>query len=468
MGLFDSIKERLLGRGDINVGLIKHYGKKAVSNDLQELNRLSKLPFRETIGVSDQILEKYKDKTGQDIQRELMKKYLKTDVLALDEQMQRAEIREELKDQNLSEEEKEKVVEETLEKRRNAKDKEFGNDKDKARKASIYEALYNVQLKDYTELAAKAKKAQFDKNAVTLSAQEAMTLVAMEKNLEKTGLLYHNNTKKNIEDVDRIKKKREDFEHKMDYNQRGTEMRGKEQALEIDRLYADRAKKYKEYIQAIKDPNKSPQEKYAYKRAYEEANLALFQKVPSIQEFTQELQVQKGNEELAKKELKGDHSIVAGQFREDIKTTDSKMAQVMNEVQEDKIKEDEMAFEQGRKVQEEELEKGNISAAKAIGDAQSEGMTYDENIDKTPEQATKVEAKQEVKENFEDRENTFQAGLRRINNLETKSPDELRNIVEDRKKDEEEKIREDASKQAQEVEDYNEKIRMKKNNKPNV
>ena len=254
----------------------------------------------------------------------------------------------------------------------------------------------------------------------------------------------------------------------MDYNQRGTEMRGKEQALEIDRLYADRAKKYKEYIQAIKDPNKSPQEKYAYKRAYEEANLALFQKVPSIQEFTQELQVQKGNEELAKKELKGDHSIVAGQFREDIKTTDSKMAQVMNEVQEDKIKEDEMAFEQGRKVQEEELEKGNISAAKAIGDAQSEGMTYDENIDKTPEQATKVEAKQEVKENFEDRENTFQAGLRRINNLETKSPDELRNIVEDRKKDEEEKIREDASKQAQEVEDYNEKIRMKKNNKPNV
>ena len=73
-----------------------------------------------------------------------------------------------------------------------------------------------------------------------------------------------------------------------------------------------------------------------------------------------------------------------------------------------------------------------------------------------------------MKENFEDRENTFQAGLRRINNLETKSPDELRNIVEDRKKDEEEKIREDASKQAQEVEDYNEKIRMKKNNKPNV
>ena len=186
MGLFDSIKERLLGRGDINVGLIKHYGKKTVSNDLQELNRLSKLPFRETIGVSDQILEKYKDKTGQDIQRELMKKYLKTDVLALDEQMQRAEIREELKDQNLSEEEKDKVVEETLEKRRNAKDKEFGNDKDKARKASIYEALYNVQLKDYTELAAKAKKTQFDKNAVTLSAQEAMTLVAMEKNLEKT------------------------------------------------------------------------------------------------------------------------------------------------------------------------------------------------------------------------------------------------------------------------------------------
>ena len=52
-------------------------------------------------------------------------------------------------------------------------------------------------------------------------------------------------------------------------------------------------------------------------------------------------------------------------------------------------------------------------------------MTYDENIDKTPEQATKVEAKQEVKENFEDRENTFQAGLRRINNLETKSPVEV-------------------------------------------
>ena len=42
----------------------------------------------------------------------------------------------------------------------------------------------------------------------------------------------------------------------------------------------------------------------------------------------------------------------------------SKMAQVMNEVQEDKIKEDEMAFEQGRKVQEEELEKGRMKVIK--------------------------------------------------------------------------------------------------------
>ena len=153
---------------------------------------------------------------------------------------------------------------------------------------------------DYSSKVLKIKDAQYESMEIALGTKDAIEILAMEKNLEKIDLLYHNHTGKNISDVKQIKEKKQDFKSKFDYNQRGIENNTDNRTALINRLYSIREEKYLMYIKALKDPNKSPQEKALFKQDYEKANLDLIQNIPSLSEYTKDLQIQGKNEKLAK------------------------------------------------------------------------------------------------------------------------------------------------------------------------
>lgn len=481
MGFFDRftgfLKRSTFSKDyNINDRLMSYYGEEATVDSYLEIEKLTENKFKETLDISDQILDKYKEKNNDDIQKELMKKYLKLsqdDInrqMLVDEQQESEQIDKELEGQNLSEEEKKKIKEETLEQKRKGEIPEDTKDKKKALQTRIYEATYNVMYKDYTEKVTDIKNAQFDGRDLSIDTKEAMEIIAMEKNLEKIDLLYHNHTGKEITKVERIKDKKEDFQHKMNYNEKGIQNMASEQAKNLDRLYKIRAEKYEQYIKALKNPNVSNPEKAMLKKEYQEANLDLIQNVPSLQEYNKDLEIEGQNKELVEEaELKQPSAATAYMY-DNPKEQDTKpdAAKDIDRVQEDKLKRDEMSYEKSRILQEDAIKKGDIEAAKKMGDAQREGNIYEENIDKVPEQATisEINEQQEMEQRTSD--SNFARSLRQVRNLDESSPEELEKMINGREQDEKEMIRKNTKEEIQKQEEYQREIRSKnKNNRPN-
>ena len=142
------------------------------------------------------------------------------------------------------------------------------------------------------------------------------------------------------------------------------------------------------------------------------------------------------------------------------------MAEKVYNVEETQKQRDARNFEQSRIEQRESLEKGDLSTAKKIGDAQRDKRVYDENIEKIPEQSTLSQTKKDVDKEEERSDSNFFASLRKVNNIEDKTPEELQNIIEDRNRDAEDKIKENAYKEQLEQKTEYQRYR-KQNKRPN-
>lgn len=482
MGFFDRfIKKNEIGIEGLNSQILSKYGgKKNVNEAYFEISQITQKKFKDTLDINDQILEKYAKINNQDIQADLMKKYLK---LSQDDLNKMAIEKEQLEANQIDE-----GVDETLEgvdkktkdevkkdlKEEQKEDKQKGKvtdakDKKKELQTKIYEATYNRMYKDYANRVLDIKNAQYASMAVGLGTKEAVEIIAMEKNLEKVDLLYHNHTGKDIAQVEKIKDNQRDFKAKFDYNQRGIENNTDDRTRRINELYVRREEEYKKYIKALKDPTKSPYEKALYKQDYQKANLELIQNIPSLSEYTRDLDIQERNEELVKEANLGDSSAINNRFNEKSghaeKVTDSKMADNIYDVQETQMQRDARNFEKSSIEQKDAIDKGDLAAAKEIGDAQRDKRVYDENIENTPNQSTISQTKRDVEREEDKSDANFFASLRKVNNIEDKTPEELEQMVEDRDDDAEEKIKENAYKE--QIKQDTEYERYRKNKRPN-
>lgn len=482
MGLLDKFFRSSINTDGVSQLVISRYGgKKSVQRSYDEVGRLTSKKFKETLDINDQILEKYARINNEDIQAELMKKYLKIsqddlNKIAIEqEQQENHEIDEQVdqalkgQDKNTKEQVKEDV------KKDEQKDKQEGKDvgkKDKkeALQTKIYEATYNKMYKDYASRVMTIKDAQFSSMAVALTSKEAVEILAMEKNLEKIDLLYHNHTGKNIDDVKRIKQEKKDFKNKFEYNQKGIESNTNARASKISLLYKKREKEYMAYILALKDPAKSPQEKALYKRSYQEANLELIQSIPSLSEYTKGLEIQEKNEQAAKDKNLGATSAVNNKISSDKqkeqKVTESDMAHNIYNIKDSQEKREIKNFEMSRIHQKDLLEKNDIASAKQIGDSQRDKRVYDENIERIPNQSTYSQTKKDVEEKQEIGDSDFFSSLRKVNNIEDRSSEELKSIIDDVDKDAQDKIKENAYKEQIKQETEYQRYR-KQNKKPN-
>lgn len=475
-------KRDQVGIDSINEEIISKYGgKKTVQEAYIEIGQNTSKKFKETLDINDQILERYARINNEDIQKELMQKYLKLsqddlNKLAIEqEQNEKNEIEQEV-DESLKDVDKktrDKVKKDVEEEQKEQKQKgklPDTKDKKKELQSKIYETTYNRMYKDYSNNVMKIKNAQFDSMAVGLSTKEAVEIIAMEKNLEKIDLLYHNHTGKDISKVEKVKEQKQNLKSEFDYNQKGIEYNTNERARKINELYARREEEYKKYIIALKDPSKPPQEKALYKQAYEKANLELIQNIPSLSEYTKDLQIQGENEKIAKEANLEEKTAINSRFNEKDervkRVTESKMAENLYDIEKTQRQRDEKTFEHSRIEQKDAIEKGDLNAAKKIGDAQRDKRVYDENIEKLPKQATISETKKDVQREEDRSDANFFASLRQVNNIEDKTPEQLKNIIEDRNKDAEDKIKENAYKEQVKQETEYQRYR-KQNKKPN-
>ncbi len=474
MGLFDRVKNVFSKDYDPNDKSANFYGYNLKIDTYAEIEKLTNREFKETLDINNQILDKYKEKNHDDIQKDLMKKYLKLSQddmnkqMLIEDEQEKAEMDKELEGKKLTEEEKEKIKEDALEQKRKGEIPLDGKDKKKAIQTRIYESTYNVMYKDYTEKVKRIKNNQFDNRDITIDTSKAIEIIAMEKNLEKIDLLYHNHTGKEITQVKRIKEKKENFQSIINYTEKGIQSINSDQARTLETLYKIRAEKYEKYIKALKNPNVSDQEKAVYKKEYQEANLDLVRNVPSLQEYTKDIQIEEKNKDLAKDaKLKQPTASTKYMYdRESEEKTKPDASKEIERVQEEKLERDEKAYEHSRIEQDDALNKGDIKTAKEIMDVQREGNIYDENIDKMPRQATAVEVKEEQAEERKISDTNFAQSLRKVKNIEESTPEELKNMIEDRDQDAEEKIRQNAKEELKKQEDYQREIR-RKNEKPN-
>ena len=123
-------------------------------------------------------------------------------------------------------------------------------------------------------------------------------------------------------------------------------------------------------------------------------------------------------------------------------------------------------FEMSRIHQKDLLEKNDIASAKQIGDAQRDKRVYDENIEKVPNQSTYSQTKKDVEEKQEVGDSDFFSSLRKVNNIEDRSSEELKSIIDDVDKDAQDKIKENAYKEQIKQETEYQRYR-KQNKKPN-
>lgn len=472
---------------DFNVddNLARFYGKNVATQSYDEILDLTKRKFKDTIDISDQIIEKYSKTTKDDVQAELMKKYLK---LSQDDLNKEAIAREKLEmqtmeeevdssiegvDKNTKEQVKKDLKEQAKEDKEKGKEPTSPKDKKKELQTKIYEATYNKMYKDYAYRVMKIKNAQYASMAIGLETKEAMEIIAMEKNLEKIDLLYHNHSGKDISSVKRIKDEKTKFKSEFNYNQKGIENNTQERARKINLLYVIRAEKYEKYIRALKDQSKTPQEKYLFKQEYEKANLNLLQNIPSINEYTKDIEVQQVNEEMADKENLSKKTAINNRIDNPNgkveKVSTSKTADLVYDIKDTEEKRDANVLDKSMKIQDDELNKGNYAVAKQIGDAQRDKRVYDDNIKKEPVQSTISQTKKEIDKEEGRSDSDFFNSLRKVNSIEDKTPEELQNIVEDNNKIAQDKIKERQYNEQiqQKIQEEKERARNNKNKRPN-
>lgn len=473
MGVFEKIISNISGRDyNVNDQLAAVYGQKVATNAYKEISRTLRPKIKETATVNDQILAKYSKKNKEDIQNDLMKKYLK---LSRDDLNQQEIARKELEEQQIDSEvdkalegadqkTKEQIKKDLLQEEQDGKKELSEKDKKKELQARIYKAAYTRMYKDYTNNVLRVKNAQFAAMGIAVSSKAAIEMLAYEKNLEKLELMYHRTTGKEFSQDKDIKQKRQEFKNKFEYDQKGINATTDERSKEINRLYAIREDKHRKYIDALTDKSKTPQEIAMYKREYQDANLDLIQKVPSLQEYTKDLEVQSKNEKMAKEAGLENKSAVNNRIdnrnlddtkNRSEKVTDSKMADLIEDVQKTEDRRDEMNFEYSKNVQKDQLEKGNYNAAKEIGDTQTSRRVYDENIEKTPNQSTIAETKKDVEKQQDRNDDMFFNSLRAgVNDMENINDDDIERVEkiakeEIMKKAHEEQVRQQKDEQYQ-------------------
>ena len=466
MGFFDRL---FMANGDVQDELARVYGNKEVNKTYKEIQNMSRFKFKETENINDTILEKYSKTTKKDVQQELMKKYLNLsrDDLnrkLLEEQQVEKEVDENLKgvDKETKDEVKKDVLEEKEELEENPKDRK------EELKRRVYKAAYNRMYDDYTSKVLNAKDAQFDKMDMAVSTDSAVEMIAYEKNLEKLELMYYNSSGKNFSTDKKITKKRENFERKFDYDQNGINARNDDRVAEINRLYKIREAKYREYIDALTNPNKSPQEKALYKKDYEEANLDLVQKVPSLQEYTKELQSQAKNEKRAREAGVENKTAINNDFDsasfknsgKSEKVTESKVAEYVDKTTLQQENRELKNLEYSNAKQEEQLEKGEYDSAKAVGDAQTSKRVYSENIEQVEPKSSISETKSEVRDEQERSNEDFLNTLRSNTSLEI-TPEQAEKEIND---DIQKKNYQENLKNKQKQEEYAIERRKKNNN----
>ena len=472
MGLFSKIKNAISKDYDPNDKMANFYGFDLKLDTYNELEKTTKLRFKETEDINDTLLDRYKDKEHEDIQQELMKKYLKQSQyeingqLKAEEEQIKAEVAEIAEEQNLTDEQRKELEEKTMQERMEGKFLD-GKDRKSAIKTLVLETAYGIAYADYAKNAMIMKHAQYEARDLAMGTKETMQIIAMEKNIEKLDLLYHNHTGKNITEKPDIQKKVEKFRDDFNDEEKSIQDVATKQTRSLDSLYKERALKHEKYIQALKNPALSDYEKATYKREYEEVNLKFLQSNPSLQEYTQDLGIEEKNKELVEEaDLKGPSAATKYMHEnEEVEKDLPNDEDEIHRVQEDKLQRDEKSFEMSQVEQKDAMEKGDITAAKRISDVQRQSNIYEENIDKVPEQATRTEVKEEQQKEQEISDIGFFNSLRHVRNPEEKSQEELESILDEREEDAKDKIQENAYEEMKKQEDYQREIR-RKNEKP--
>ena len=385
--------------------IVSKYGEKATYSAYKSVEKIKKSRFKETENINDLLLDFYNKKNQENIQVELFEKYYKMskeniNSMFLEEQQVDKQVDETLKgeDKKTKDQVKKQIKEEN-------KDEKTKNKKDDL-ETRIYKTMYKNMYKDYADKVLQYKDNQFDDMDVALKDKQAFETLALEKNLEKVELMYYNKTGKNFSSDKKITEQRKDFKNKFEYNQRGIENTTDDRMQRINMLYKIREEKYREYINALTDKTKSPQEKYLYKKEYEKANYDLIQNVPSLQEYLNELQSQEKNEDLARKKGLENKSAVNSRFDEKSfknsgkseKVTESSTAEFIDKSTIEQQQREVKNLEYVNNIQESELDKGNTFTAHAIQNAQETKNIANKNINESPQKDVS-DLKEEVQKN---------------------------------------------------------------------
>ena len=403
MGFFDFLRGNT--RSIEETFIVSKYGEKATYSAYKSVEKIKKSRFKETENINDLLLDFYNKKNQENIQVELFEKYYKMskeniNSMFLEEQQVDKQVDETLKgeDKKTKDQVKKQIKEEN-------KDEKTKNKKDDL-ETRIYKTMYKNMYRDYADKVLQYKDNQFDDMDVALKDKQAFETLALEKNLEKVELMYYNKTGKNFSSDKKITEQRKDFKNKFEYNQRGIENTTDDRMQRINMLYKIREEKYREYINALTDKTKSPQEKYLYKKEYEKANYDLIQNVPSLQEYLNELQSQEKNEDLARKKGLENKSAVNSRFDEKSfknsgkseKVTESSTAEFIDKTTIKQQQREVKNIEYVNNIQESELDKGNTFTAHAIQNAQETKNIANKNINESPQKDVS-DLKEEVQKN---------------------------------------------------------------------
>ncbi len=472
MGFFSNL---FRSNSSSNDALFKMYSKADISVACKEVEKSSRVVFKETMDINDAIISKYNRINKEDIQNELLKKYLKmsqdeVNRQLLDEQLINEEIDENLK--GMDKETKEDIKEDVL------KDKDE-NPQSKDRKSvlqeKVYKAAYSKMYDDYTYKMLKVKDIQFDNLDIAVDGKKAVEMLAYEKNLQNLELTYNKRTGKKLAQDKDIAKKKEDCNSKLNYDKKGINREVDERIAKLTMLYKEREEKYRKYIEVLTDDNKSPQEKAMYKQDFEKANLDLVQILPSLDEYSKDLDTQVKIEEEIKKAGIKETSL----FNEkDGKVQNSSPAEELKRSIREQDKNEYRSDKETNYIVKKEIEKGNLENASEIVEMQYKEEEYNKSIEEkdSKEIAKKYADKkekithEEINMGSETTNSDFIGSLQQdnANDLESLSNEELEelanedvNINED--KDKEKKVETEYVKSKENAEISREKNRKKTN-----
>ena len=377
MGFFSNL---FRSNSSSNDALFKKYSKADISVACKEVEKSSRVVFKETMDINDAIISKYNRVNNEDIQNELLKKYLKMSQdeinrQFLDEQLINEEIDENL--EGVDKQTKEEIKEDVL------KDKDE-NPKSKDRKAvlqeKIYKAAYSKMYDDYTYKMLKVKDTQFDNLDIAVDGKKAVEMLAYEKNLQNLELTYNKRTGKKLAQDKDIYKKKEDFNSKLNYDQKGINREVDERIARLTMLYKIREEKYREYIEVLTDDNRTPQEKYMYKKEFEEANLDLVQTLPSLDEYSKDLDTQVKIEEEIKKAGIKETSLFNEKSGKEQNGSQSRTADKLERSFMEQDKNEYRSDKETNYIVKKEIEKGNLENASEIVEMQDKESEYDRSI----------------------------------------------------------------------------------------